>query len=69
LGVLKKGGTLVQASCSSRVDAESFFDAVHKGARASGRNLTEIERTGHAFDHPIGFKEGAYLKCLFAMAD
>ncbi len=66
LGVLKKGGTLVQASCSSRVDAESFFDAVNKTARDSGRRLTEIERTGHAFDHPIGFNEGAYLKCLFA---
>ena len=68
LGVLKKGGILVQASCSSRVDADSFFEAVHKGARASGCSLLEIERTGHAFDHPIGFKEGAYLKCLFAVA-
>jgi len=68
LGVLKKGGILVQASCSSRVDAESFFDAVNKTARDSGRRLTEIERTGHPFDHPIGFNEGAYLKCLFATA-
>jgi 23S rRNA (cytosine1962-C5)-methyltransferase len=68
LGVLKKGGTLVQASCSSRVDAVSFFGAVYKGARTIGRSLSEIERTGHAFDHPVGFKEGAYLKCLFAVA-
>lgn len=68
LGVLNKGGILVQASCSSRVDAESFFDAVNKTARDSGRRLTEIERTGHPFDHPIGFNEGAYLKCLFATA-
>jgi len=69
LGVLKNGGTLVQASCSSRVDAESFFEAVNKAAKMAGRSLTEIERTGHAFDHPIGFNEGAYLKCLFAVVE
>jgi 23S rRNA (cytosine1962-C5)-methyltransferase len=68
LGVLKTGGTLVQASCSSRVDDESFFESIHSSAKEAGRTLTEIERTGHALDHPIGFKEGAYLKCLFAKA-
>jgi len=67
--VLPVGGVLVQASCSSRVDAETFFNAVHQAARDSGRRLTEIERTGHALDHPIRFKEGAYLKCLFARVD
>ncbi len=65
LGVLERGGVLVQASCSSRVDSESFFKAIHQAARQSNRSLTEIERTGHALDHPIGFKDGAYLKCLF----
>jgi len=68
LGVLRPGGILVQASCSSRVDAETFFTAVHRAAAAVGRPLREIERTGHPIDHPIGFKEGAYLKCLFATA-
>lgn len=68
LGVLRKGGTLVQASCSSRVDSDSFFESIHQTAKEAGRRLTEIERTGHAIDHPIGFKEGAYLKCLFALA-
>jgi 23S rRNA (cytosine1962-C5)-methyltransferase len=68
LGVLRSGGTLVQASCSSRIDAETFFDSVHQSARESHRRLTEIERTGHALDHPIAFEEGAYLKCLFATA-
>jgi 23S rRNA (cytosine1962-C5)-methyltransferase len=65
LGVLRKGGTLVQASCSSRVDSDSFFESIHQCAKEAGRRLTEIERTGHALDHPVGFKEGAYLKCLF----
>jgi 23S rRNA (cytosine1962-C5)-methyltransferase len=50
------------------VDADSFFDAVHRSAKEAGRPLREIERTGHAVDHPITFKEGAYLKCLFAFA-
>ncbi len=68
LGVLRPGGILVQASCSSRIDAETFFDTIHQSARESSRRLTEIERTGHALDHPIGFDEGAYLKCLFATA-
>jgi 23S rRNA (cytosine1962-C5)-methyltransferase len=68
LSVLRQGGTLVQASCSSRVDADSFFESIHQSAREAGRKLTEIERTGHALDHPISFKEGAYLKCLFASA-
>jgi 23S rRNA (cytosine1962-C5)-methyltransferase len=68
LGVLRPGGTLVQASCSSRVDAETFFETVNRAARRAGRPLREIGRTGHALDHPITFKEGAYLKCLFAVA-
>jgi 23S rRNA (cytosine1962-C5)-methyltransferase len=67
LGVLNHGGILVQASCSSRVDADVFFDAVHRSAKEAGRPLHEIERSGHALDHPVTFKEGAYLKCLFAI--
>jgi 23S rRNA (cytosine1962-C5)-methyltransferase len=66
LKVLKPGGILVQASCSSRVGAKDFFHAVNGAARSTGRPLVEIERTGHPSDHPVGFKEGAYLKCLFA---
>jgi 23S rRNA (cytosine1962-C5)-methyltransferase len=68
LGVLRAGGTLVQASCSSRVDAETFFETVHRAAVQAGHSLREIERTGHPLDHPVTFKEGAYLKCLFAIA-
>ena len=68
LSVLKKGGILVQASCSSRVSADEFFDQIHIAANQAGRPLVEIERTGHALDHPITYPEGAYLKCLFAKA-
>lgn len=68
LNVLRPGGTFVMASCSSRVTAGAFFAQVHETAGEVKRPLREIERTFHALDHPIGFKEGAYLKCLFALA-
>jgi 23S rRNA (cytosine1962-C5)-methyltransferase len=68
LGVLSPGGTLVQCSCSSRVTADEFFDAVHAAARYAGRPLQELRRTAHAVDHPIGFEHGAYLKAVFGTA-
>jgi len=68
LSALAPHGTLVMASCSSRVSAPDFFDAVNRAAVQAGRPLAEIERTGHAVDHPVRFPEGAYLKCLFAIA-
>ena len=66
LNVLEEGGILVMASCSSRVESDEFFKIVHRTAREMRRSLKEIARSAHALDHPISFKEGAYLKCLFA---
>jgi 23S rRNA (cytosine1962-C5)-methyltransferase len=68
VALLSPDGLLVQASCSSRVDADRFVDTVMRAARDAGRPLREIERTGHPADHPIGFTEGAYLKAIFATA-
>lgn len=68
LDVLAPGGMLVTASCSSRVPDAAFFAAVNRAAQQAGRPLREIDRTGHAIDHPVRFPEGAYLKCLFATA-
>lgn len=68
LELLEPGGTLVQASCSNRVPAETFFQAVEDAARAFRRPLTEIRCTGHAADHPVAFEGGSYLKCIFARA-
>jgi 23S rRNA (cytosine1962-C5)-methyltransferase len=65
LRLVRPGGTLVQASCSSRVTAEQFFDAVSDAAIDAGRPLREIIRTGHDVDHPVTFREGAYLKAGF----
>ncbi|MEX1183810.1 MAG: class I SAM-dependent methyltransferase [Gemmatimonadota bacterium] len=68
LNVLAPGGILVAASCSSRVSAQAFADAVATAAAGAGRPLDILEQTGHPLDHPIGFAEGAYLKCIFARA-
>ena len=63
------GGHLLQASCSSRVEADAFVDSVSSGITASGRSGTVVERTGHALDHPVGFAEGAYLKAVLTRID
>ena len=67
IGVLEPGGILVQASCSRPISAMNFFNGIHKFASQIGRNLIEIERSEHGLDHPITFKEGAYLKCIIAV--
>lgn len=66
LPLVQRGGILVMASCSSHIPADAFFRTITDAAGQQGRPLREIARTGHALDHPIGFPEGAYLKCLFA---
>jgi 23S rRNA (cytosine1962-C5)-methyltransferase len=68
LKVTAPGGIVALASCSSRVSADDFFATVTEAARAARRPLRELERTGHALDHPVRFPEAAYLKCLFAVA-
>lgn len=66
VALVEPGGLLVQASCSARVSADDFFATVQAAATRSGVVLTELARTGHGLDHPIGFPQGAYLKALFA---
>jgi len=66
--LLAPGGQLVMASCSARVTADELAAAVEAGATRAGRKLRERARSAHASDHPIGFPEAAYLKCLFLSA-
>ena len=63
--LVRPGGLLAQASCSSRIGEKEFFETVDEAARSAARPLTDIERTGHAPDHPVTFVEGRYLKCLW----
>ncbi len=56
------GGVLVLASCSSRVIANDFFSINEAVLKGQSRAFTILEMTEHDIDHPITFKEGAYLK-------
>ena len=62
-------GILVLASCTSRITAEEFFQINEETLAQSGRKFTLIEKTGHDVDHPVTFKEGAYLKCGYYVAE
>jgi 23S rRNA (cytosine1962-C5)-methyltransferase len=67
LDVLSDGGLLVAASCSSRIGADDFRSVVEETAHEARRSIRALEQTGHPLDHPIGFPEGAYLKCIYAV--
>lgn len=67
--LLVPGGTLVQASCSSRVGSDVFFDRIHDVADRTRRKLYDVVTTAHDSDHPVTFPEGAYLKAMFAHVD
>jgi 23S rRNA (cytosine1962-C5)-methyltransferase len=69
LAVTKRGGTLVMASCSSRVTTDDFVQTVLDAAASARREVTEIRRTGHAVDHPVGFEFGSYLKAIYLHVD
>jgi 23S rRNA (cytosine1962-C5)-methyltransferase len=66
LAVLAPGGVLVTASCSARVSAEAFFDAVKEAAFKARVDLQLVEERRQPPDHPVSpqFREGRYLKCL-----
>ncbi len=59
--LLKTRGTLMFASCSSRVNSDDFFQCV-----LANCHVREWRRTAHAVDHPAKFAESSYLKCLYA---
>jgi 23S rRNA (cytosine1962-C5)-methyltransferase len=69
--LLVPGGILVTASCSHHVNAESFMEAAHEGARAARRSLQLLEWRGASADHPTlpSMPETGYLKCgMFAVS-
>ncbi len=66
LAVLAPGGVLVTASCSARVSAEQFFDAVKEAAFKARVDLQLVHESRQPPDHPVSpqFREGRYLKCF-----
>ena len=67
-GVLAPQGILVMASCTARIDADALSGAIRTGAKRADRELAEWQRTAHGLDHPVRFREGAYLKCIWLRA-
>ena len=63
--LVSRGGTLVLASCSSRVTPVQFEDVMRAAVQSAGRRVIRCDRTGHPPDHPVGFEQAEYLKCLF----
>jgi 23S rRNA (cytosine1962-C5)-methyltransferase len=65
--VVAPGGLLVTASCSARVSAEQFHDAVKEAAFKARIDLQLVEDRRQPPDPPVApqFREGRYLKCSF----
>jgi len=61
--LVKNGGILVLASCSSRIDSDVFFEICETSMELTRHSHELLEKTYHDIDHPISFPEGAYLKC------
>lgn len=68
LQVLRPGGLLVTASCSARVSAEAFFNAVKEAAFKAKADVQLLETHFQPADHPVQLQlpEGRYLK-LFVL--
>lgn len=67
--ILAPKGRLLLASCSSRVTAPEFFEAVTAVLDDHPRHFRESGRSYHDTDHPIGFPEGTYLKAIYLNAE
>ena len=62
--LVRSGGRLFQASCSSRITEDDLASTVYAAMRSNGREVHNDQRFGHAIDHPITFSEGRYLKAI-----
>ena len=69
LKLVREGGLLVTASCSTRISNEDFFQILRRAASGARVNDRMIAFNQHAPDHPgdPAFPEGRYLKCIFAV--
>ncbi len=66
--VVRDGGLLVTASCSTPISQEDFFEVVRRAAASARMQLRMLSYNLHAPDHPVdpNFPDGRYLKCIFA---
>jgi 23S rRNA (cytosine1962-C5)-methyltransferase len=63
--LINSNGILLMASCSSRVEKESFFELITGEIKNCGRPFEIMETTTHDVDHPEGIKELSYLKSIY----
>ena len=63
--VVKPGGLLCAASCSSHLPRDEFLTLVKTGVHQAGRRFVLEAYSGAGLDHPTlpVFPEGDYLKC------
>jgi 23S rRNA (cytosine1962-C5)-methyltransferase len=61
----KKGGILVLASCSSRIDVPAFEQAHQRGFKKAGVPAKKQLLTQHDWDHIASIPELAYLKTIY----
>lgn len=61
----EKKGLLLLASCSASISKEDFLAIHQKEFSSMGLHYEIMEITEHDIDHPVGFKEGAYLKSVY----
>jgi 23S rRNA (cytosine1962-C5)-methyltransferase len=69
--VVRPGGLLCAASCSSHFGRPDFLASIEAGAREAGRRWRLESLHGAAFDHPViaAFPEGDYLKFAIGRID
>ncbi len=64
LPLIRPGGRLFQASCSSRVTEDDLVATVRSAVSSQGRSIMETKVFSHALDHPITFPQGQYLSAV-----
>ncbi len=66
--VIRDGGLLVTASCSTPIAQEDFFEVVRRACTSARVQARILSYNLHAADHPVDptFPDGRYLKCIIA---
>ncbi|MBT7859949.1 MAG: class I SAM-dependent rRNA methyltransferase [Gemmatimonadetes bacterium] len=66
LRLVRDGGYLLTASCSTRVSEDDFFQVVRRAAPGARVDVRLLQSNGQPSDHPVdpAFPEGRYLKSL-----
>ena len=69
LDVIRPGGILVSASCSSAVDYDAFLGFLRSAGGEARRQVQIVKTHLNSVDHPtfVAFPEGRYLKCFFCV--